>query len=441
MGLNKRNTLFAAMAGNALEYYDFTLYGFFAAFLSPLYFPSNNPMISLIASFGAFAAGFLMRPIGGLIFGYLGDRYGRKRALLISVFFMAFPTLVIGLLPTYSQIGIAAPLMIVICRLAQGICTAGEYTGAVILIAEYTGQNKPGFACSLLPASSLVGAIIGTGLSVFFLADIMPLWAWRIPFVMGFIFGLLTLFLRKNLAESPEFLQLTNSNQVVRSPFLEILKSQKRNFICTLGIGSAALAPFYIISVYITSLTTQLGLSPSQRMLSNVGILLMWMFFIPIAGYFSDKIGLNKMMSFGSILLMLVSIPIFFFIHDILSIERVLLAQLILSFCGAFFVAPMGAFLASLFPSSSRYSGIAIGLSCGEAIFGGTAPLIATTLVVLTNASIAPGFYLTFCAALGLIAVNYALSLSPFQKHPAKQTSQIPLMPKLNYKIYEHPVK
>jgi MHS family proline/betaine transporter-like MFS transporter len=162
--MKKKKMIFAAMIGNALEYYDFTLYGFFAAYLSPFYFPSDNPTTSMIASFGAFAAGFLMRPIGGLIFGHLGDRYGRKMALFISILLITLPTLTIGLLPTYAQIGFFAPLIIVICRLAQGICTAGEYTGATVLIAEYTEKNQPGFACSLLPASSLVGAILATGL-------------------------------------------------------------------------------------------------------------------------------------------------------------------------------------------------------------------------------------------------------------------------------------
>jgi MHS family proline/betaine transporter-like MFS transporter len=408
----KKKTILAAMTGNALEYYDFTLFGFFAVYLSPLYFPSDSPTTSLIASFGAFAAGFLMRPIGGFLFGHLGDKYGRKTALYVSVLVIAFPTLIIGLLPTYSQIGVMAPAMIIICRLVQGICAAGEYTGAVVLIAEYTGENKPGFACSLLPTSSLVGAIFGTVLGTLCLAEVMPSWAWRIPFIMGFVFGLFALYLRKNIDESPEFIKNKQINPAMDSPIIEIFKYKKSNFLCAMGIGATAIAPFYIISLYIMSLTSQFNLSASERMGLNIGILVLWMIFIPIIGFFSDRLGLKKTMSCGAVLLASASIPVFLFLSHNLSIEKIILSQIILSFCGAFFVAPMGAFLASIFPPSSRYTGIAIGLSCGEALFGGTAPLIATSLVVLVGSSIAPGFYLSFCGILGLIAVTVSRAVS-----------------------------
>lgn len=411
--MKKQKIIFAAMLGNALEYYDFTLYGFFAAYLSPLYFPSADPQTSMIASFGAFAAGFLMRPVGGLIFGHLGDRYGRKAALLVSILLVAFPTLTIGLIPTYEQIGFWAPLIIVLSRLAQGICTVGEYTGATVLIAEYTERNQPGFACSLLPASSLMGAILGTGLGAICLLDFMPSWAWRLPFVLGFVFGLFGFYLRNQIDESPTFKNLARHQKIIRSPVMEVLKYHKRNFICTMGIGATALAPFYIISVYISTLTSQLGFSPSLSLLMNVGVLLMWMIFIPILGYFSDKVGLARMMSYGAMLLISVSLPAFIFLNQGISIERILLVQILISLSGAFFVAPMGAFLATqIFAPSHRYSGMAFGISCGEALLGGTAPLIAAGLVTLTNASIAPAFYLMFCGVIGWTAVSYYKSLT-----------------------------
>lgn len=412
MKINKKMILAVTM-GNALEYYDFTLYGFFAAYLSSFYFPAEDPLTSKIASFGAFAAGFLMRPVGALIFGHLGDRYGRKRALLISIFLMTLPTLIIGLLPTYAEIGFWAPVIIILCRLTQGVCTAGEYTGATVLIAEFNERYRPGFACSLLPASSLIGAVIGTGLGAICLIDTMPVWAWRIPFVMGFVFGLLGLFLRTQLNESPAFMNLAKHHKVSDSPVLDVLKYQKRNFLCSIGIGAAALAPFYVISVYISSLTSQVGFSPSQGMLLNVVTLIMWMIFIPLIGYFSDRIGLGKIMSYGSLLLMVVSVPVFLFVNDAVSIERILIAQVIFSFCGAFYVAPVGAFLATrIFSASHRYSGMSLGISCGEAIFGGTSPLIATALVTLTGASFVPGVYLMFCGLIGWAAVSFYKPIS-----------------------------
>lgn len=411
----KKKMLFAATIGNALEYYDFTLYGFFAAFLSPLYFPSDDPLTSKIASFGALAAGFLMRPLGGLIFGHLGDLCGRKRALLTSVILITLPTLAIGLLPPYSQIGYWAPLLIILCRLLQGACTAGEYTGATVLIAEYTGHNRPGFTCSLLPVSSLAGAIIGTGLGAICLMDIMPPWAWRIPFIMGFAFGLVGFYLRKELDESPSFINLAHHHQLSHSPLVDILKHQKRNLLCAFGIGASTLAPFYMISVYINSLASQLNVSPSHSMLLNIGMLVFLIIFIPIMGYFSDKVGLKKMMSAGAILISLAAWPVFSFISYDLSLTKILLAQLILTFCSAMYVAPAGAFLATkVFPTAQRYSGMALGISCGEALFGGTTPLIAATLVALTSAAYAPGFYLMFCGLIGWVAVNYYKPLAAF---------------------------
>jgi MHS family proline/betaine transporter-like MFS transporter len=411
--MQKKKLIFAAMIGNALEYYDFTLYGFFAAYLSPLYFPSDNHTTSLITSFGAFAAGFFMRPVGSLIFGHLGDKHGRKKALFFSVFLITLPTLIIGILPTYSQIGVLAPLMIVICRLAQGICTAGEYTGATVLISEYTERNQPGFACSLLPASSLMGAIIGTGLGALFLMEGMPSWAWRIPFVMGFIFGLFGLYLRSGLKESPLFTHLEKKKLTVGLPILDVLKYQKRNFLCTMGMGATSLASFYMISVYVFTLTAQLKLPPSYGMLLNIFPLFCWITFLPIIGYFSDKVGLRKMMNYGAVALIVLSVPVFSFVSQEISVGKILFAQVVLSLCGALFVAPMGAFLATkLFPVSSRYSGIALGISCGEALFGGTAPLIATALVVLTGATTAPGFYLMFCSVIGWLALRYSKPIS-----------------------------
>lgn len=423
MKKNKKMIL-AAMMGNALEYYDFTLYGFFAVYLSSSYFPSDDPLTSKIASFGALAAGFLMRPIGGLIFGHLGDHYGRKRALLISIVLMTFPTLTIGLLPTYSQIGFWAPLTIVLCRLVQGVCTAGEYTGATILIAEFNERNRPGFACSLLPASSLFGAVIATGLGALCLTEGMPTWAWRIPFIMGFMFGLLGLYLRKQIDESPVFTSLAKHHKVSSSPIFDVLKYQRRNFLCTMGIGAATLAPFYIISVYINSLASQLDVSPSQGMLLNVGILIMWIVFLPLIGSFIDKIGLEKVMSYGSILLIIVALPAFLYVSHDVSIKKILFVQAILSFCGALYVAPAGAFLATkIFSTSHRYSGMALGISCGEAIFGGTSPLIATALVALTGASFVPGIYLIFCGFLGLVAVSFYRPISFSNIHRIKRNN------------------
>jgi len=404
----KKKILFAAVIGNALEYYDFTLYGFLAAYMSPLFFPLADPATSRIASLGAFAAGFLIRPLGGILFGHIGDRYGRKKALVLSVLLVTLPTLTLGLLPTYEHIGLWAPLLIVVCRLMQGACTAGQYTGASILIAEYNQHYKPGFACSLLPASSLIGVILALASSSICLMKGMPSWAWRIPFIMGFFFGLFGFYLRNQIEETPVFSRLAEKPKQNKIPLIEVLTSQKRNFLCAIAIGAAALAPFYVISMHIITLASKVNVSTSYGMLINAGVMVLWMLMIPIAGYFSDRVGLAKMMSWGALLLIVVALPVFWFVNHETTLTKIIIAQATLTLCGALYVGPCAAFLATrLFPASDRYSGVALGVSVGEALFGGTAPLISMGLVLITGATIAPAFYLIFCNVIGLIGVNY----------------------------------
>ena len=186
---NKKN-IFAAMIGNALEYYDVTLFGFFAFIISPLFFPAEDPIVSGIYSLIAFAFGFVMRPIGGLIFGHLGDKYGRKSALVSAILLVTIPTFVIGVVPSYAQIGMLAPITIFLCRMVQGLSTGGEYFGASVFIAEHSKKSQRGFACSILSSSSFVGAILGTTLGAICTSSSMPEWAWRIPFLLGAVFGL-----------------------------------------------------------------------------------------------------------------------------------------------------------------------------------------------------------------------------------------------------------
>ena len=395
-----------------LEYYDFTLFGVFALYLSPLYFPAEDPRTSTIASFGALAAGLVMRPVGGLIFGPLGDRFGRKRILLTSVFFMTLPTLIMGLLPTYAEIGYWAPFTIVMCRLFQGICTSGEYAGSTILVAEYAARNRLGFACGLVPASSLIGALIGTGIGALLLMEGMPSWAWRLAFILGFFGGLVGLYLRFIISESPVFLELVKQKKINPSPLKEIIIRQKQNFFCAAGIGGAVHAFFYIPACHINSLGADLGISSTQRILMNAGMLLTWIVTMPIAGYFSDKVGPQKMMRWGVISLGIVSLPVFLFLNQNVSVERIMISQMIISVGAAMYAGPMGAVLASLFPASARCSGTSIGSSCGEALFGGSAPLIAATLVAVTGSGNAPGIYLMLCCIMGWAAIHY---IKPFK--------------------------
>src|SRR5436189_1033551 len=188
--------IFAAMVGNALEYYDVMLYGFFAAMLAPLFFPTDNQITSTISSLGTFAAGFVMRPLGGIIFGHLGDKFGRRQALVLAIFLVTIPTFTIGILPTYADIGIAAPLILLLCRLLQGLCVGGEYSGASIFVIEYSKRGREAFAGSILCAAGVSAGVLGTLVGFLSTLPFMPAWRWRIPFLIGSLFGLIGHYFR-----------------------------------------------------------------------------------------------------------------------------------------------------------------------------------------------------------------------------------------------------
>jgi MHS family proline/betaine transporter-like MFS transporter len=405
--IKKRKPIFAAMIGNALEYYDVTLYGFFTVILSPLFFPASDPATSRIAALFALSAGILMRPIGGLIFGYLGDRFGRRKALMLAIFLVTIPTVTMGILPTYDKIGIYAPIIIILCRLLQGLCTAGEYSGASILIAEYSPHNQRGFACSLLPSSSLSGAVLGTALGALFTLEIMPPWAWRIPFLLGGVFGLIGLYLRRTIEESPDFKKIEAQHKLVKVPLLEILKTHRRSFLCSMGIGSSILVLFYMNTVHINHmmLNANLGVTHSQSMIINTVMMLLLISLFPIMGYMADRIGVARFMKIASLTTIAVALPIFWLISSDASLVKFIFAQIIFNICGAGFVGPSGAFLAGLFPVEERYTGVAVSAGIGEAVFGGTTPLASAILVSWTHSEIAPAFYLMFCSFLGWLAL------------------------------------
>src|SRR5260221_10175081 len=172
-----------------------------------------------------------MRTIGGIIFGYLGDRFCRRQALMLAVLLVTIPTFIMGVLPVYDKIGLLAPLIVIICRLLQGLCTSGEYSGASILIAEYSSDKRRGFACSLLPSSSLTGAVLGTALGALFMLELMPTWAWRIPFILGGVFGLVGFYLRRTMVESPDFTRVKAEHKLVKIPLLDIIKTNWRSFL------------------------------------------------------------------------------------------------------------------------------------------------------------------------------------------------------------------
>jgi MHS family proline/betaine transporter-like MFS transporter len=395
-----------ALIGTVLEYYDIMLYSFFAASLAPLFFPHEDPLVTQFASMASFAAGFIMRPLGGIFFGHMGDKYGRKKALTLSILLVVIPTFIIGLLPTYSQIGLLAPIILIACRLLQGFCVGGESTGALTFIIEHSPIQKSGFASSLMISSCYLGGLIGTIIGLLATQPYMPEWGWRIPFILGGIVGIFGFYLRHKLEETPIFLQAKTVEPAVHLPILKVLKTQKESVLKAAAISAGAVIPFYLVSVYGNEiLKNQLLFTTHEILFVDMVITFIWVTLHPIMGWLSDKIGPIQFMRYAAIALMIGAYPLFALINHLTSSGYIFSMQIGLSILGIAFSAPCCFALTSLFSPLERYTGVAVGHSIGSALLGGTTPLIALALVQILDDPRAPFIYLLFAGVIGYLGL------------------------------------
>ena len=397
--------IFSTSAGHIIEYFDSYLYGYFAFMLAPIFFPSDDPTVSLISSFGAFAAGFVMRPLGGIFFGHLGDRLGRKVAFLSSILLISVPTFGIGCLPSYDTIGIAAPILLIIFRLLQGVSLGGEYGGAAIFIREHVQKNAAGFAGSLLAAIGFVGALAGTFVGATFTMSSMPLWAWRVPFFLGGAFGIVVYFLRRKLIETPAFQEIEKKGAILKVPIFTVFKDHFKGILSGVGIGMNTTIPYYLTVIYMnTQYKDKFSLTTSQIMMLSTSLMVLWVVVLPIAGYFSDKIGRIKLMAWSAVSTILAAFPLFYIMQETQTFTHFLACQTLICLTSMPYVATCSSVLPMLFPPAARYSGSAFSYSLGVAVFGGTAPLIVSWLVN-NGLTYAPALYLMFAGLCGWIAV------------------------------------
>jgi MHS family proline/betaine transporter-like MFS transporter len=421
MKVSKRSVV-AALIGHVLERYDVALYGYFSAMLAPVFFASTDPSTALLSSLGAFAAGYLMRPLGGIIFGYFGDRYGRKQAFTWSIFLVIIPTFLIGILPSYAQIGIVAPITLIICRLMQGLCNGGEFSGAGIFVGEHMPANRVGFSGGMICATGLLGAAIGTCFGAIVTLPAIPSWGWRIPFLVGSCLTLVSYFIRRNMLETPVFEEVLKKGDVLKNPLKEVFRNYKFNIINTIAIGGCGHILLYMSSIYMNVVYTTILKIPNFQVLAlNTAVLGLWVIISPVMGFFSDKIGIRKFMAGAAMIAIFAAYPLFAFLEQNLTIKGVIIFQIILTVIGAAFVAPISGLFVSLFPVRERYSGVAFSITLGQALFGGTTPLISTYLVSVTGDFKAPALFMMFGGLMGSYAV---IKMMQF---PVKlQSNQIP---------------
>lgn len=406
-----QKVLFAGMAGNALEFYDFCIYAFFTVQLGAIFFPSHDPMISTLSSLAVFAVGFVMRPIGALVFGHIGDKYGRRKALMLSVTLMALPTFCIGLLPGYTDIGIWAPVLLIICRLFQGLSTGGAYNGAAVFVVEHTPLRKRAFAGSMITSSSYIGWFMASIVSYAFVADFMPPWAWRVPFLFGLVVGMIGLYLRRKIAETPEFEDFARSEKPKSIPFLWVLKTHPRSVFCTFGIASfSGVIVFTTLTYIMTYLLTFAQWEKPLAMLVVMAGSLLYVLLSPLFGMLADKKD-PRTICLWSIGVILACVYPVFSLWSSGQWQAVILGQIIWATVTIAYQAPMNLIMARLFPVAARYSGIGIGYCLGMALFGGTSPFISTWLVETFKNPLSPILWITGVGVLGFVAVFLARPL------------------------------
>ncbi|WP_126242144.1 glycine betaine/L-proline transporter ProP [Burkholderia gladioli] len=416
-----------AMAiGNAMEWFDFGVYSYIAVTLGQVFFPSSNPSAQLLATFGTFAAAFLVRPLGGMVFGPLGDRIGRQRVLAMTMILMALGTFSIGLIPGYDSIGIMAPVLLLVARLVQGFSTGGEYGGAATFIAEFSTDKRRGFMGSFLEFGTLIGYVMGAGvvalLSALLSHEALLSWGWRVAFLVAGPLGLIGLYIRMKLEETPAFkrqaeLREAQDKAMPKVNFRETLGRHWRAMLLCVGLVLIFNVTDYMALSYLPSyLSSTLHFDESHGLMLVLLVMVLMMPMTLAAGRLSDLVGRKPVMLAGCIGLLALSIPALMLIRtgEMLPVfgGLLILGVLLSCFCGV-----MPSALPALFPTEIRYGALAIGFNISVSLFGGTTPLVTAWLVDRTGNLMMPAYYLMGAAVIGAISV---LSLRETARQPLK---------------------
>lgn len=404
-----RRVIIAGMIGNGLEWYDFALYGYFASTIGKLFFPVQDPYTQLIATYGIFAFGFLMRPIGGMLFGYLGDKFGRKFALTLSMLMMAVPTALIGVLPTYSMIGIAAPVLLALVRMLQGLALAGQFTGSITFIVEHAPIGRRGFAGSTTIMSLCAGMLLGSAVATIIAESLsqtsLEAWGWRIPFLLGGVIAIVGFYIRRYTQESPHYEKAKTEGTLSKAPIRETLTQHFGKVVRGVGIYLSVTVPFYTLTVFLNGfLSGVLGHPVRDALLiSTLSMILLMVLVIPTA-MLSDKYGRKKMLMAVCIAYFIFSYPLFCLITAP-GFTSAFIGEMLLSVIVAFYIGTAPTVYVELFPTSVRYTGVALSYNICAALFGGTAPMVSTWLVKQSGGmNTIPAFYLMLCAVLSFMA-------------------------------------
>ncbi len=407
-----RRVAVSSFLGNFIEWFDYATYSYFAIVIAAVFFPGENETLALMQTFAIFALSFLLRPIGAIFWGSMGDKKGRKWALSTSIFLMTGATFCIGLLPGYLAIGLAAPALLLVLRMIQGFSAAGEYAGAATFLAEYAPAKKRGLYCSLVPASTATGLLVG---STFATVMYMVLpeaavndWGWRIPFLLAGPLGLVAHYIRTKLEDSPTYQKMQSdmgkqddSNHPIRDLFRHHLKE----LIISFGACMLNAVGFYVVLTYLpVYLETTVGMDPGESSLITTISLIAYIGFIFISGHLSDTFGRKKMLIIACAGFIIITVPAFMLLNT-MQFFTVLVVELVMCLLLTINDGTLSSYLTETFPTAVRYTGFALSFNLANALFGGSASFISTWLIDVTQNNLAPAWYMVGISIIALVAM------------------------------------
>lgn len=373
-----RRAATASFIGNFVEWFDYASYGYLATVIAVVFFPESDPQTALMATFALFAISFVIRPIGGIVWGHLGDRFGRRTALSMSILIMSGATFLIAFVPGYAAIGVGAPLLLLALRVVQGFSASGEYAGASAFLAEYAPDRRRGFYTSLVPASTSAGLLLGSLLVTVMYAVLEPAqiesWGWRLPFLLAGPFGLIGRYIRLKLQDTPKYLEMAAAadKRPEHTPIREIFTRHRKATMIAFGVTCLNAVAFYLVLSYMpTYLSTELGVSSEDSFKASTIALVAYIISVFVMGTLSDRFGRKSMLILASVLFIVLSVPLFMLLGSA-GLPLIILIEVVFGVMLTINDGTLPAFLSEIFPTSVRYSGFAVTFNTGNALFGGT---------------------------------------------------------------------
>ncbi|TDF64736.1 MFS transporter [Cupriavidus sp. L7L] len=398
----RRRAIVATVIGNGLEWFDFTVYSFFAVIIARLFFPTGDELSSLLLAVATFGVGFFMRPVGGIIIGIYADRVGRKAALSLTILLMAVGTTLIGIAPTYDQVGPFAPMLIVLARLLQGFSAGGEMGGATAFLTEYAPERERAYYSSWIQASIGVAVLLGAAVGTFVTSSLPPealnSWGWRLPFLIGMLIGPVGYYIRHHLDETPTFQQTKDKTD---SPLKEVLRDYPRQTAASFSMVILWTVCTYVLLFYMPTYAVKVLKVPQSSgfvagMVGGMAILV----FAPLVGRLADRFGRRILLSGSAALIFVLAWPMYVYINQVPGLFSLLVFQLVFSVLIAGYTGPILAAFSELFPAKVLSTGLSVAYNLAVTIFGGFASFIITWLIATTGSTMAPAFYVMIAAAI-----------------------------------------